>query len=106
MMDYVKLVKYLRQNNTELQDQPAFLFGGSYGGMLAAWIRMKYPTHFQGAISSSAPILWFKGVVNPNIYNEISSNVIMNMGGQECYDGIKYGFYDLNNIKYDPSKYD
>lgn len=27
--------------------------------MLAAWARIKYPHIFDGAISSSAPLLWF-----------------------------------------------
>ena len=32
------------------------LFGGSYGGMLAAWHRLKFPFHSVGAIASGAPI--------------------------------------------------
>jgi dipeptidyl aminopeptidase/acylaminoacyl peptidase len=35
-------------------------FGGSYGGMLAAWIRMKFPNVIDLSIASSAPLLLFK----------------------------------------------
>jgi lysosomal Pro-X carboxypeptidase len=59
MMDYVKLIKYIRYKYNAMQ-QPCIVFGGSYGGMLAAWLRMKFPATFQGALSSSAPLLYFK----------------------------------------------
>ena len=62
---------------------------------------MKYPTYIQGAIASSAPILWFKGKINPNSYTKVASEVIFNKGGEQCYNYIKYGFFDLTNIKYD-----
>jgi lysosomal Pro-X carboxypeptidase len=45
MMDYVKLVQDIKIN-MGLQNRAVIVGGGSYGGMLSAWIRMKYPQWF------------------------------------------------------------
>jgi lysosomal Pro-X carboxypeptidase len=58
MMDYVEFIKFIRYEYAAMQ-LPCIVFGGSYGGMLASWLRMKYPHVFQGALASSAPILYF-----------------------------------------------
>lgn len=42
MMDYVDLIRYIRVSRN-LEDKAAIVFGGSYGGMLAAWLRIKFP---------------------------------------------------------------
>lgn len=42
MMDYVKLIKSLKSQD-KYKNSAVIAFGGSYGGMIAAWIRMKYP---------------------------------------------------------------
>ena len=104
MWDYINLLDFIKDEN-DMQDRAVIAFGGSYGGMLAAWMRMKYPQHIQGAIASSAPILWFEGATDPSAFTEIASNAIKKMGGQECYNSIQRGFYDLVNVKYDAAKY-
>jgi pimeloyl-ACP methyl ester carboxylesterase len=42
LLDYVMLLKKIKEDYNA-QDKATIAFGGSYGGMLAAWMRMKYP---------------------------------------------------------------
>merc|ERR1719481_2228787 len=59
LADYVDLITYLKGSIEGAAESPVVAFGGSYGGMLAAWIRTKYPHIVQGAIAASAPIAQF-----------------------------------------------
>ena len=43
LADYVDLISFLRKTIEGASQSPVITFGGSYGGMLAAWIRTKYP---------------------------------------------------------------
>ena len=58
LLDYVKLIKQIKIDY-KAEKRSVIAFGGGYGGMLAAWMRMKYPHAVQGAIASSAPVSKF-----------------------------------------------
>ena len=68
LADYAVMIRNLKQEwNSE--DSPVIGFGGSYGGMLASWFRMKYPASMDGCIAASAPILACPGLSPPLITN-------------------------------------
>lgn len=58
LADYKRNVETLR-DRYDAHGVATVVLGGSYGGMLSAWMRMTYPDVVDGAIASSAPILAF-----------------------------------------------
>jgi pimeloyl-ACP methyl ester carboxylesterase len=69
---------------------PVVAFGGSYAGMLAAWMRIKYPNIVDMAHAASAPIYYFKNRKNFDIgiFNQIvTKNYLMHSVG--CSNTIR-----------------
>ena len=61
LADYADVI-YSLKDKLNASAAPVVAVGGSYGGMLAAWLRMHYPAAVTGAIAASAPVLAFDGM--------------------------------------------
>merc|ERR1712032_1499827 len=59
--------------------------GGSYGGMLAAWLRYQFPHQFDGALAASAPLA---GFTTTGVYDAMSKDF-------ECAAGLQKAFHAI-----------
>jgi lysosomal Pro-X carboxypeptidase len=75
LSDYTALVSALQiEFHPDGQSRsPVIAFGGSYGGMLSAWWRVRYPHAVDGALAASAPILQFENVTDSMVFNHLAS---------------------------------
>jgi len=71
LADFADFLLWFKRTRKGVQDSPVIAFGGSYGGMLTAWMRIKYPHVIQGGIAASAPVLQFQGITACNVFNQI-----------------------------------
>ncbi|XP_065645101.1 dipeptidyl peptidase 2 isoform X2 [Hydra vulgaris] len=60
LADFAALIQYLKKS-MGADNCSVFAFGGSYGGMLTAYMRYKYPHIIDGGVASSAPFLTIAG---------------------------------------------
>ncbi|PIA43169.1 hypothetical protein AQUCO_02000541v1 [Aquilegia coerulea] len=103
LADYAELIVNLK-SNLSAETCPVIVIGGSYGGMLASWFRLKYPHIAVGALASSAPIL-----DTDNILPEDYAYVIVSKDFQEesesCYNTIQQSWsiidsHDNNDLAF------
>ncbi|CAD6188534.1 unnamed protein product [Caenorhabditis auriculariae] len=86
LADYAQLLTVLKTKNNQFNytysaDTKVITFGGSYGGMLSAWFRQKYPHIVDGAWAGSAPLIYFRdGGVDPGAFDNITSRTYVDAG--------------------------
>ncbi|KAG8175663.1 hypothetical protein JTE90_029121 [Oedothorax gibbosus] len=95
LADFASLMFHIRETLTGARNAPVIAMGGSYGGMLASWIRMKYPHLFHGAIASSAPI--WQGLTPCEKFSEIVTDNFKREG-KSCANSIKSSWAAIRKI--------
>ncbi|KAK4419424.1 Lysosomal Pro-X carboxypeptidase [Sesamum alatum] len=100
LADYATLILDVKKNLTAI-DSPVLVFGGSYGGMLAAWFRLKYPHVAVGALASSAPILNFDNITSPFSFNDIITHDFRSES-ENCYKVIKRSWQEIDDTAAKP----
>ncbi|ONH95988.1 hypothetical protein PRUPE_7G100400 [Prunus persica] len=100
LADYASLITDLKKN-LSATDSPVVVFGGSYGGMLAAWFRLKYPHVTIGALASSAPLLNFENITSPYSFRNIVTQDFKSVS-ENCYKVIKGSWDQIENTANQP----
>lgn len=95
LADYARYIASLKIDPNYSQSA-VIVVGGSYGGMLSAWFRIKYPHLVDGALAASAPIFHFPGTVDPELFNYIVTEDYNNVD-PNCPTNAYAGFQALNN---------
>uniref|UniRef100_A0A673WEA9 Lysosomal Pro-X carboxypeptidase n=1 Tax=Salmo trutta TaxID=8032 RepID=A0A673WEA9_SALTR len=97
LADFSVLIRELKRTVLGAQKSPVIAIGGSYGGMLSAWLRMKYPNVVVGALAASAPIWQFPDMVPCGDFYKIVTQDFAR-SGLNCDVNIRRSWKAIDNI--------
>ncbi|KAI1280335.1 Lysosomal Pro-X carboxypeptidase [Halotydeus destructor] len=97
LADYATFIQDLKLTTKGAARSPVIVFGGSYGGMLASWFRIKYPHLAIGALAASAPIWQFPGIYDCEGYFKVVSNDFEQYS-QECAQSINASWAAIGRV--------
>lgn len=97
LADYAVLITYLKQSLPGAANSSVIAFGGSYGGMLSAWMRIKYPNVITGALAASAPIWQFTGITPCPDFNMVLTNAFA-QASKQCVENIRQSWKTLDTL--------
>ncbi|KAH7542071.1 hypothetical protein FEM48_Zijuj02G0034500 [Ziziphus jujuba var. spinosa] len=94
--DYAAVILHVKKK-LKAEKAPVIVIGGSYGGMLASWFRLKYPHIALGALASSAPILYFDDITPQNGYYSIATKDFREVS-ENCYQIIRKSWSEIDKV--------
>ncbi|XP_046550785.1 lysosomal Pro-X carboxypeptidase-like [Haliotis rubra] len=97
LADFAVLIRYLKSSIPGTMDSQVVAFGGSYGGMLSAWMRMKYPGTVIGALAASAPIWDFTGLTPCSALMNTTTQSFLR-ASPECVENIRQSWSTIDKI--------
>ncbi|PIN03729.1 Prolylcarboxypeptidase (angiotensinase C) [Handroanthus impetiginosus] len=99
--DYAEVLLHIK-DKFSAHESPIIVTGGSYGGMLASWFRLKYPNIALGALASSAPVLYFDKITPQNGYYSIVTEDFKE-ASTSCYRIIQRSWSEIDRIASKPN---
>ncbi|CAH8271917.1 unnamed protein product [Arabidopsis lyrata] len=101
LADYAAILLHIKEKYSATHS-PIIVVGGSYGGMLAAWFRLKYPHIALGALASSAPLLYFEDTRPKFGYYYIITKVFKETN-KRCYNTIRKSWEEIDRVASKPN---
>ncbi|XP_010493391.1 PREDICTED: lysosomal Pro-X carboxypeptidase-like [Camelina sativa] len=101
LADYAAILLHIKEKYST-KHSPIIVVGGSYGGMLAAWFRLKYPHIALGALASSAPLLYFEDTRPKFGYYYIITKVFKETN-MRCYNTIRKSWKEIDKVAAKPN---
>ncbi|XP_019623972.1 PREDICTED: dipeptidyl peptidase 2-like [Branchiostoma belcheri] len=98
LADYAVLITNLTVSYCQDPDVcPVIAFGGSYGGVLSTFLRLKYPNLVAGALASSANVYMSAGLTPGNqLFQDVTED--FRRYNPRCPDRVREGFAEMERL--------
>jgi dipeptidyl-peptidase II len=96
LADYAVLMPQIKEKY-DAKESMVISFGGSYGGMLTAWFRLKYPNVVDGALAGSAPIAFAFGSKGTEAFFDAVTNDV-DGANEECPKRARAAFTEILDL--------